>query len=152
MATAKEKLMKELNRLNKKELVNLSYEQITAREKEEEMGGEVVEEIQETYKELARNLGVQIGDRDIPLMTELNGRQIYALAGLMCTLNENDPNWDPIHDFAYSFMTLMVSHKRKSRQEILAALQFIGEKPMMPMEQGRLSRLKSWIGRRFGGE
>jgi len=142
-----EEYRKKLSKMNKQQLIDFSLKTLTTPdEKEGELLEGVEEVIPEVYQELAKQLGGNVSDDQIPVMTELNPRQIYALAGLLCTLSEDDPNWNPIRDFAYWFMTLQISNKRKSRNEVMTALMYLGKEQVVPFERpGRLTRLKRWI-------
>lgn len=147
MSSQVEEYRKKLSKMNKQQLIDFSLKTLTTPdEKEEELLEGVEEVIPEVYQELAKQLGGNVSDDQIPVMTELNPRQIYALSGLLCTLNEDDPNWNPIKDFAYWFMTLQISNKRKSRNEVMTALMYLGKEQVVPLERpGRFTRLKRWI-------
>lgn len=89
MSSQVEEYRKKLSKMNKQQLIDFSLKTLTTPdEKEEELLEGVEEVIPEVYQELAKQLGGNVSDDQIPVMTELNPRQIYALSGLLCTMVE----------------------------------------------------------------
>jgi len=142
-----DQMMKKLRTMEKDDLINLVMKlYITPDEREGEVLEQTGVETAPIMEALARQMGGEVSDLEVPVMTELNSRQIYALAGLLCSVgDENSPDYDPIKAFAYWFMTLQISHKRSSRMEVIEALKSVGQPFAMPMEQpGRIARFKRW--------
>lgn len=103
---------------------------------------EIISEEENVMFGLAKQMGRDISDEQVWVVTELNNREIYALSGLLATIREGEPDWDPIEDFAKWFVTLRISRKRRAGAEIVEAMRSIGIQIGTPEEKiGRWQRL-----------